>query len=144
MGRDSNWQAHTQLTHLLLSFFGNNMPLFLFFWCVIQVSAEGHGGVPVRIRHSVHGFTGGHIFELCCDLWVYNCTGIAIALRESRGKEPVVEEEVSTVVFKTCVSCIWLCTVSLLIYLKCIQDQDRPFSLIWAMKIMAICVCSCQ
>eukprot|EP00803_Ostreobium_quekettii_P009393 evm.model.scf_204.12 EVM.evm.TU.scf_204.12 scf_204:78769-93194(-) len=59
----------------------------------MQVSAEGHSGVPVRIRHYVHGFTGSHVFELCCAFWVYNCAGIPIALRESRGKEPVVEEE---------------------------------------------------
>ena len=44
----------------------------------IQISV---GLVPIRLKHRVEGFTGRHVFEICCALWIHNCTTVRFAVR---------------------------------------------------------------
>jgi hypothetical protein len=35
----------------------------------------------VRVKHAVKA-AGNHVVRFCCALWVYNCTGLPIALQQ--------------------------------------------------------------
>jgi hypothetical protein len=42
----------------------------------------GPGSATVRLKHLQDSNSGSHVLELTCELWVYNCTGIPIAIQE--------------------------------------------------------------
>ena len=44
-------------------------------------SGEGRGSTDVRVKHVVEA-AGNHVVRFCCALWVYNCTGLPIALQQ--------------------------------------------------------------
>ena len=44
-------------------------------------SGEGRGSTDVRVKHIVEA-AGNHVIRFCCALWVYNCTGLPIALQQ--------------------------------------------------------------
>ena len=51
-----------------------------------SAAAAGHLTAPsteIAVRHKVGATTGAHTVHLVCPLWVYNFTGLPIALRES-------------------------------------------------------------
>lgn len=43
----------------------------------------GRSTVDVSLRHTIDPGTGTHILRVACPLWVYNCTGLPIALRST-------------------------------------------------------------
>ena len=49
----------------------------------------GHGQseVQVFLRHSLDTATGSHTLLLGCTLWVFNCTGVPVSLRQSGAAE---------------------------------------------------------
>lgn len=62
---------------------------------LFQVAASGDGGgsTTVQLAHTQDRECGGHILQLSCGLWVYNCTGMPLALLQgdlddSRQQEP--------------------------------------------------------
>ena len=62
---------------------------------LFQVAASGDGGgsTTVQLAHTQDQECGGHILQLSCGLWVYNCTGMPLALLQgdlddSRQQEP--------------------------------------------------------
>lgn len=54
-------------------------------YLVMQVheSGEGRSSTSVRVKHSRQA-SGNHVIRFCCGLWVYNCTGLPIALQQAR------------------------------------------------------------
>ena len=62
---------------------------------LFQVAASGDGGgsTTVQLAHTQDRECGGHILQLSCGLWVYNCTGMPLALLQddlddSRHQDP--------------------------------------------------------
>lgn len=49
----------------------------------VNESGEGRGSTCVRVKHVLEA-DGNHIIHFCCALWVYNCTGLPIALQQVR------------------------------------------------------------
>lgn len=49
-----------------------------------QVVATGDGGAStaVQLAHTQDVECGGHILQVSCGLWVYNCTGMPLALQQ--------------------------------------------------------------
>ena len=47
----------------------------------VHESGEGRGSTDVRVKHVVEA-AGNHVIRFCCALWVYNCTGLPIALQQ--------------------------------------------------------------
>ena len=47
----------------------------------VHESGEGRGSTSVRVKHVLEG-SGNHVIRFCCALWVYNCTGLPIALQQ--------------------------------------------------------------
>ena len=47
----------------------------------VHESGEGRGSTDVRVKHVVEA-AGNHVVRFCCALWVYNCTGLPIALQQ--------------------------------------------------------------
>ena len=43
----------------------------------------GRGTATVRLRHVLEAECGSHVLRLSCTLWVYNCSGLPIALQQS-------------------------------------------------------------
>ena len=62
---------------------------------LFQMAATGDGGgsTTVQLAHTQDSECGGHILQLSCGLWVYNCTGMPLALLQdalddSRQQDP--------------------------------------------------------
>ena len=49
----------------------------------VHESGEGRGSSSVRVKH-LRQASGNHAIRFCCALWVYNCTGLPIALQQAR------------------------------------------------------------
>lgn len=49
----------------------------------VHESGEGRGSTTVRVKH-LRQAGGNHVIRFCCALWVYNCTGLPIALQQAR------------------------------------------------------------
>jgi len=45
-----------------------------------------HGAAALRLRHGLDAACGGHQLRLGCALWVYNQTGLPIALQPAAGR----------------------------------------------------------
>lgn len=98
---------------------------------IVRIDCDGAGSIPICITHSIEGFTGRHVFELSCALWVYNCTGMAVAIREYEDCEPFVDEEVRTCInlqYAGSTACLNHKNWGILVYLKYLQ-QPRDFEL---------------
>ena len=54
----------------------------------------GVGLVPIRLKHRIEGFTGRHVFEICCALWIHNCTTVRFAVRTMHWSG-VTDQEIS-------------------------------------------------
>jgi len=50
-------------------------------WRQVHESGEGRGSTDVRVKHVVEP-AGNHVIRFCCALWVFNCTGLPIALQQ--------------------------------------------------------------
>lgn len=83
-------------THGILGVICDSTPDTKLAESIVIIDCDGAGSIPICITHSMEGFTGRHVFELSCALWVYNCTGMSVAIREYEDYEPFVDEEVST------------------------------------------------
>ena len=53
----------------------------------MQEVGHGQSEVQVFLRHSLDTATGSHTLLLGCTLWVFNCTGVPVSLRQSGAAE---------------------------------------------------------
>ena len=53
----------------------------------VTEAGEGRGTATVRLKHLLEEECGSHVLRLSCTLWVYNCTGLPIALQQSDVEE---------------------------------------------------------
>ena len=49
----------------------------------VTQAGESRGVATVQLRHMVDAECGSHILRFTCALWVYNCTGVPLALQQS-------------------------------------------------------------
>lgn len=49
----------------------------------VTQAGESGGSATVQLKHMVDPESGSHILRLTCALWVYNCTGVPLALQQS-------------------------------------------------------------
>lgn len=62
----------------------------------VTQAGESRGTNLVQLRHAVERQCGGHALALTCALWVYNCTGLPLALQQSNWEQPPrADDEVS-------------------------------------------------
>ena len=49
-----------------------------------QVASTGEGSstTTIQLAHTQDQECGGHILQVSCGLWVYNCTGMPLALQQ--------------------------------------------------------------
>ena len=59
------------------------MPLLL------KPLGHGQSKVEVALSHTINECTGGHVYRVACPFWVFNFTGLPIALRQSLDDGPV-------------------------------------------------------
>lgn len=45
----------------------------------------GKSTVDISLYHSINTVTGSHIYRFTCPVWVYNCTGLPISIRNTAG-----------------------------------------------------------
>ncbi len=73
------------------------------------VSADGSTSTLVQLAHTQDNECGGHILQVSCELWVYNCTGMPLALQkgdldDSRQQD---QDEVSSMVLILSIQVHW-------------------------------------
>lgn len=65
----------------------------------VHESGEGRGSTNVQIKH-LRQASGNHVIRFCCALWVYNCTGMPIAMQQvrpwSRDRRPSASVNIHT------------------------------------------------
>ncbi len=54
---------------------------------LVTQAGESGGSATVQLKHMVDAESGSHILRLTCALWVYNCTGVPLALQQSEMDE---------------------------------------------------------
>ena len=53
----------------------------------VTEAGEGRGSATVRLKHILESECGSHVLRVSCTLWVYNCTGLLIALQQSADED---------------------------------------------------------
>ena len=53
----------------------------------LQELAPGRATVTISIQHGITATTGAHLFRFSCGMWIYNCAGIPISLRDATQAE---------------------------------------------------------
>lgn len=67
----------------------------------VTQAGESRGIATVQLKHMVDRECGSHILRFTCALWVYNCTGVPLALQQSemddvmRGDNEVIPLRIS-------------------------------------------------
>ena len=63
-------------------------------------TGDGSTSTLVQLAHTQDNECGGHILQVSCGLWVYNCTGMPLALQKSDPDDSRQQEhdEVSSMV----------------------------------------------
>ena len=49
----------------------------------VEESGDGRGSVTVRLKHILERECGTRVLQISCTLWVYNCAGLPLALKQS-------------------------------------------------------------
>ena len=69
----------------------------------VMQAGESRGVATVQLRHMVDTECGSHILRFTCALWVYNCTGLPLALQQSEMEDATREDdEVQGTLILTC------------------------------------------
>ena len=50
---------------------------------VLHELGVGQSSVEVAVRHGLDAATGSHLIRLACTLWLFNCTGVPVSLRQA-------------------------------------------------------------
>ena len=48
----------------------------------VASTGESSSSTTVQLAHTQDQECGGHILQVSCSLWVYNCTGMPLALQQ--------------------------------------------------------------
>ncbi len=56
-------------------------------------AGEGGGQASIKLTHELDQETGSSVLRLTCALWVYNCLGVPIALKQARDSSHLHEDE---------------------------------------------------
>ena len=74
---------------------------------LFQMAATGDGGgsTTVQLAHTQDRECGGHILQISCGLWVYNCTGMPLALLQDDLDDSRQQEPNEVRPFKSCPKC---------------------------------------
>ena len=58
----------------------------------LQELYPGRSTVEVSIHHTVAPATGAHLLRISCGMWIYNCSGVPISLRNASHRETLMHE----------------------------------------------------
>lgn len=98
----------------------------------VTEAVEGGRAVPIQITRQQDAITGAHTLMISCALWVYNCTGLPIALQQLQQHEDADAEnsyQVCGTVHPALPFFAWLCIAcckgSCCCSEACIQANNR-------------------
>lgn len=49
----------------------------------VAEAVEGQGSTIVTLRHVLESQCGSHILRIACTLWLYNCSGLPLAIQQA-------------------------------------------------------------
>lgn len=58
----------------------------------LQEMYPGRSTVEVSIQHTVAPATGAHLLRISCGMWIYNCAGVPVSLRNASHQETLLHE----------------------------------------------------
>lgn len=61
----------------------------------VQELPPGRSTVDVSIKHALNVATGSHLARLSCGMWIYNCIGVPISIRNPSLEDSLVAEAVA-------------------------------------------------